>query len=115
MPLRRTVRKLSSNLSIDTPILAAKAGLYSTLAAASARSMRLMVQVPPFGALGDERFARCPHQENVRLLRSRLKLIAAHLACRPTGADEMDLAKASAIENGLVPGCGAPAPAHKFT
>jgi hypothetical protein len=53
--------------------------------------------------------------KRVRLVRSRLKLIAAHLACRPTGADEMDLAKASAIEKGLVPGCGAPAPAHKFT
>jgi hypothetical protein len=30
-------------------------------------------------------------------------LIAAHLACRPTGADELDLAKASAIEKGPVP------------
>jgi hypothetical protein len=39
-----------------------------------------------------------------RLVRSRLKLIAAHLACRLTGANEMDLAKASAIVKGLVPG-----------
>src|ERR1700691_6064109 len=63
MLLRRTVRKLSSNLSIDTPILAAKAGLDSTVAAASARSMRFMVQFPPVGALGDDRFAHYPHQE----------------------------------------------------
>src|ERR1700677_1627103 len=82
MPLRRTVRKLSSNLSIDTPIfVAAKAGLDSTVAAASARSMRFMVQFPPIAALDDERFARCSHLETVRLLRSRLKLAAAHLAC----------------------------------
>jgi hypothetical protein len=39
-----------------------------------------------------------------RPVRSKLKLIAAHLACRLTGADEMDLAKASAIVKGLVPG-----------
>src|ERR1700734_3924995 len=57
MPLRRTVRKLSSNLSIDTPILvAAKAGLDSTVAAASARSRRFMSSVPPVAALCDERF-----------------------------------------------------------
>jgi hypothetical protein len=51
----------------------------------------------------------------VRLVRSRLKLIAAHLACLLTGADEMDLAKASAIEKGPVPDYGEPEPAHKFT
>jgi hypothetical protein len=28
-----------------------------------------------------------------RLVRSKLKLIATHLACRLTGADEMDLGK----------------------
>ena len=38
--------------------------------------------------------------KRVRLLGSRPKLIAAHLACRLTGADEMDLAKASAIVKG---------------
>jgi hypothetical protein len=53
--------------------------------------------------------------KRVRLLRSKLKLIAAHLACGLTGADEMDLAKASAIVKGLVPGWGEPALAHKFT
>jgi hypothetical protein len=74
-----------------------------------------MVQVPPVGrsAMSDLLVIRTT--KRVRLVRSRLKLIAAHLACRPTGADEMDLAKASAIEKGLVPSCGAPAPAHKFT
>jgi hypothetical protein len=40
--------------------------------------------------------------KRVRLVRSKLKLITAHLACRLTGADEMDLAKASAIVKGLV-------------
>ena len=53
--------------------------------------------------------------KRVRLVRSKLKLITAHLACRLTGADEMDLAKASAIVKGLVPGEGERAPAHKFT
>src|ERR1700679_1116078 len=86
MPLRRTVRKLSSNLSIDTPILvAAKAGLDSTVAAASARSMRFMVQFPPIAALGDERSARCSHLEMVRLFGSRPKISGAHLACRVAG------------------------------
>jgi hypothetical protein len=39
-----------------------------------------------------------------RLVRSRLKLIAAHLACQVTGADEIDLAKATANVKGLLPG-----------
>jgi hypothetical protein len=77
--------------------------------------MRFMVQIPPVGALGDERLLVVRTTKRVRLVRSRLKLIAAHLACRPTGADELDLAKASAIEKGPVPDYGGPAPAHKFT
>jgi hypothetical protein len=34
-------------LSIDTPILAAKAGLDNTVAAASAMSKRFMIAIPP--------------------------------------------------------------------
>src|SRR5258708_23768785 len=42
MPLRRTVRKLSSNLSIDTPIFVAIAGLHRTVEANSAIARRFM-------------------------------------------------------------------------
>src|SRR5271168_2310039 len=42
MPLRRTVRKLSSNLSIDTPIFVAIAGLHRIVDANRAIAMRFM-------------------------------------------------------------------------
>src|ERR1700683_457132 len=46
MPLRRTVRKLSSNLSIDTPILVAIAGLHRIVEAIRAIAMRFMFHPP---------------------------------------------------------------------
>src|SRR5580704_12202595 len=42
MPLRRTVRKLSSNLSIETPILVAIAGLHRIVEAMRAIAKRFM-------------------------------------------------------------------------
>jgi hypothetical protein len=53
MLFRSTVSQLSSNADIDTPILAAKAGLESTVAAASAKSVRFMVYFSSrYGARG---------------------------------------------------------------
>ena len=54
--------------------------------------------------------------KTVRLLGSRPKMIAAHLACRRTGAGRDGSCESKRDREGLVAWLGdAPAPAHKFT